>query len=179
MSSLSCFQIDFTLMPRPGHDDRELWLFCGDLWWIVRGFDLHAMTAPVSKLACDPAFSTSFKTPCGAFSTDFLLSLSWFVVHHGHCSCTVDVSTGCVIVSLEPHASEPSELCVFNPQIAVYNVTVSTHRDLVHNHTCSSTSPVLDHAAFVLACSTSMLTPVSVLVKMVSFTHCDMSRCNE
>ena len=78
-----------------------------------------------------------------------------------------------------------STLDSFNPQITDYNIIVTTQlerehrRDLVHNHTSSSTSPVLDHVAFVLACSTSMLTPVSVLVKTVSFTQCGISRHNE
>ena len=119
--------------------------------------------------------------------------------------CTVDVSTGCVIVSLEPHASEPTELCVLSisrlpSMLSVPSWTCLSlsslltasilrslsqhcldalepkhHRDLVQNHTCSSTPPVLDHAAFFLAYSTSKLTPVSVFVKMVSFHHCDKS----
>ena len=40
-------------MPRLGHDDRKLWLFCGDLWWIVRGFDWHQLTAPICEFTCD------------------------------------------------------------------------------------------------------------------------------
>ena len=86
-------------------------------------------------------------------------------MHWNLLNCAFYQSPGChpFPAFLLGHFVSLCSLGSFNPQIAVYNTVVSTqlepkhHRDLVQNHTCSSTSPVLDHAAFVLACSTSML----------------------
>ena len=119
--------------------------------------------------------ATNLQDPLGRFLHQFP-SLTLSLLHNtkvGADQCTVDVSTGCVIVSLEPHASEPFELCVLSVQVpsipsipswtclSISSLLTASflkstqlepkpHRDLVQNHTCSSTSRVLDHAAFVL-----------------------------
>ena len=112
-------------MPRLGHDDRELWLFCGDLCGSFAALTctqlLHQSLN--SCVTSRVAFSESFKTPLGRFLhrytslTELVCSPPRSLLHNtkvGADRCTIDVSTDCVIVSLEPHASEPSELCVLS-----------------------------------------------------------------